>query len=105
MYPSGPRLEIPPDTRNQHIYLAGATRFGKSTLMKRLIVQDMELGRGLCVLDPKGDLAKDLLKLIPPHRQKDCIYFDIANPVPIDFMSWTTEPDRDALALTSPIFS
>jgi len=51
----------------QHVHLLGATGSGKSTLLTNLICQDAEQGRGGAVVDPKGDLIRDLLELLPEH--------------------------------------
>ena len=38
--------------RRQHVYVIGKTGVGKTNLLKSLVVQDIALGRGLCVIDP-----------------------------------------------------
>ena len=53
-----------PDAR-QHFHIMGATNSGKSTLMARMILDDIRAGRGVLVLDPKGDLVGDLLDRLP----------------------------------------
>jgi len=90
-------LEVPPSTRFQHIYIGGASQHGKSTLMEHMITQDMENGEGLTLLDPKGDLAELVVNRVPAHRISDCIYIDIKDPVPINFMGWETEHERQTL--------
>jgi hypothetical protein len=72
-------LRWPDEFRNRHLYLLGATRMGKSTLLLNLIRQDLEAGRGLCLIDPHGDLAKDVLALVPGHRAHDTLYLDFAD--------------------------
>jgi hypothetical protein len=49
----------------QHFHIMGATNSGKSTLMARMILGDVRAGRGVLVLDPKGDLVGDLLDRLP----------------------------------------
>src|SRR4051812_49137886 len=73
--PFGLRL---PD-RMQHAYVVGQTGTGKSSLLKSLIAQDIEAGHGVAVLDPHGDLAQEILDLVPPWRTDDVIYFDPAD--------------------------
>jgi len=84
--------------RNQHVYVPGKTRRGKSTLLQNMALQDIKRGKGVAVLDPKGDTADKLLRAIPRERADDCIFLDIANPVPIDVMSWESEEERQTLA-------
>ena len=38
-----------------------------------MIMQDINDGEGLAVIDPHGDLIDDILKLIPPQRSEDVI--------------------------------
>ena len=52
-YPFG----LKPHERRQHLYVIGQTGTGKSTLLQNLILQDIEAGRGVALIDPHGDLA------------------------------------------------
>jgi hypothetical protein len=58
----------------QHLHVLGPTGTGKSTLLLNLIAQDIAAGRGCAVLDPKGDLIRDLLGRIPRRRLEDVVY-------------------------------
>lgn len=62
--------------RLRHCWLLGPTGVGKSTLLANLIVQDMQAGRGILALDPKGDLITDLLDRVPESRQDDVVVLD-----------------------------
>lgn len=62
--------------RRHHCYILGKTGTGKTTLLRNLIVQDIAAGNGVGVIDPHGDLASELLDLIPRHRIEDVAYFD-----------------------------
>jgi hypothetical protein len=67
---------IRPSDRMHHLYLIGQTGTGKSTLLLNLALQDANAGRGLCLVDPHGDLALAMhQQLNIPHH-----YFDIADP-------------------------
>jgi len=61
---------LDPDTRRRHLYVAGQTSTGKSTLLLNLIAQDLAAGQGLAVLDPHGDtrLAETVLLHVPRNR-------------------------------------
>lgn len=61
--------------RTQHTYIIGKTGMGKSTLLENMIIQDINNGEGICVIDPHGSLAEKLLDFIPESRVKDTIYF------------------------------
>ncbi|MCP6756528.1 type IV secretion system DNA-binding domain-containing protein, partial [Klebsiella pneumoniae] len=65
-----------PEQRVQHTYIIGASGTGKSTLLLSMIVQDIQNGEGVGVLDPHGDLIDKVLGYIPEERHKDVILFD-----------------------------
>jgi hypothetical protein len=49
-----------------HLHVLGSTGSGKSTLLVSMILDDVHAGRGVVVIDPKGDLVTDVLDRIPP---------------------------------------
>ena len=65
--------------RSRHMYIIGQTGTGKSVLLEDLIVQDMALGKGMCVIDPHGELAETVLAKVPKSRSEDVIYFNPAD--------------------------
>lgn len=72
--------------RRQHAYVIGKTGTGKSTLLRNMMVQDIEAGYGLGFIDPHGDVAEELLDRIPPSRVGDVLYFNPADrEYPIGF--------------------
>ena len=62
--------------RLHHIYVIGKTGTGKSTLLLNLAIADVQNGNGICVIDPHGDIAQQLLNYIPHQRISDVIYFN-----------------------------
>ncbi|MBI4032369.1 type IV secretion system DNA-binding domain-containing protein [Candidatus Berkelbacteria bacterium] len=68
--------------RRLHMYSIGKTGTGKSTLLLNMIVDDIEKGRGVAVVDPHGQLVHDVLQRIPNYRVNDIVYF---NPADRDF--------------------
>jgi hypothetical protein len=72
--------------QRQHIYIIGKTGSGKTTLLKNLIIQHIELGHGVGLIDPHGDLAEELLNHIPRWRTDHLVYF---NPSDVDYpIAW-----------------
>jgi hypothetical protein len=71
---------ISDEGRRHHCYCIGKTGTGKTTLLRNLIIQDIQAGRGVGVIDPHGDLASELLNFIPRKRTEDVAYFDPADP-------------------------
>ncbi len=65
--------------RRRHMYMIGKSGTGKSQFLKSMIKQDIEEGRGVCVMDPHGDLAREALELVPRSRADDVIYFSPAD--------------------------
>jgi hypothetical protein len=64
-----------PDARH-HLHVLGATGSGKSTLLGQLILSDAQAGRGVVVIDPKGDLITDLLDRLPAEAADRVVLFD-----------------------------
>ncbi len=60
----------------RHMYILGQTGVGKTTLMKTMIIDQINKNEGVCVVDPHGDLIPAILEMIPPNRKDDVIYFD-----------------------------
>lgn len=68
-----------------HTHLLGPTGSGKSTLMRSLIEADIRAGRSVLVIDPKGDLATDVLARIPAERRDEVVVIDPTSPSPVGF--------------------
>ncbi len=71
--------------RRRHVYLVGATGTGKSTLLARLLLADIARGHGVVLVDPHGDLARELVAFLPPERHGDLVVldFDMREAVPV----------------------
>lgn len=78
----------------RHLHVIGPTGVGKSTLLLGLISQDMAAGRGIVVVDPKGDLVSDVLDRVPAHRVDDVVVLDPADedmPVGLNLLAGAVE--------------
>ncbi|MEN9922164.1 MAG: hypothetical protein RL097_440 [Candidatus Parcubacteria bacterium] len=62
--------------RMRHFYVIGQTGTGKSVFLKNLIIQDIQAGAGVCMIDPHGTDIQDVLGAVPVEREQDVIYFD-----------------------------
>lgn len=72
--------------RRQHMYVIGKTGVGKTVLLKNMALQDIQNGRGLCIVDPHGEFVEEVVDKIPSHRVNDVIYFNPADTeYPIGF--------------------
>lgn len=65
-----------------HLHILGPTGVGKSTLLARTILDDAEAGRGVIVIDPKGDLVTDVLSRLPSRMGERVVLFDADSPAP-----------------------
>lgn len=64
------------EARFRHVHVIGASGTGKSTLLLSMILQDLEEGRGLAVVDPHGDLVDEALARCPASREGDIVLVD-----------------------------
>jgi len=91
-------VRLAEEDRRRHLYMIGQTGTGKSTMMLNLAVQDMKEGKGLCVIDPHGDLVGKILALVPPERAEDVIVFDpgdLSRPLGLNMLEFDpTKPQE-----------
>jgi hypothetical protein len=95
------RFGISQVDQRQHIYVIGKTGSGKTTLLRNMIVQHLDLGHGVGVIDPHGDLAEELLQHIPPSRADHLCYFnpgDLEFPVGLNLLANVAPDDRHLVA-------
>lgn len=69
-------IYMSPKDRLRHFYVIGQTGTGKSWLLKNMIIQDIQAGHGVAMIDPHGSDLQDVLANIPASRHKDVIYVD-----------------------------
>jgi len=83
------------------MHIIGATGTGKSTLLLKMIIQDIENGLGIGVLDPHGDLIDRILGYIPEERFDDVVLLDPSDsqyPVGLNILSAYSEQDKTVLS-------
>ena len=61
--PPGEAYGIPSADR-VHTAVFGSPGCGKSTLIKLLVLQNLRRGEGFMVIDPHGELARDVLSMV-----------------------------------------
>jgi len=72
-------VRIPSQIRKTCTHIIGRSGSGKSTALENLILQDIERGEGLAIIDPHGDTIKRILKLIPKEKVESTIYIDFGD--------------------------
>jgi hypothetical protein len=73
---AGTPVGISDEWLTRHVALFGGTGYGKTNLMKYAFTPILVEGYGMAVLDPKGDLARGFLDLVPEHRIQNVVWFD-----------------------------
>ncbi len=64
------------EDRLRHMYVIGKTGVGKSKFLVGEMIDDINYGKGIAVIDPHGDLIDEIMMHIPEHRKDDVIIFD-----------------------------
>lgn len=93
-------VSLSPDERSRHCYLIGASGTGKSTLLLNLILQDIDNGQGVAVLDPHGDLVDEVLGRIPEKRVRDVVLLDPSDedyPIGFNVLKAHSEIEKNLL--------
>lgn len=90
--------------RARHIYVIGKTQTGKSTLLLKMLRQDIQSGKGVCFIDPHGDAAEAVLTLVPKERVPDTLYFE-PTEFPLGLQSFATESETEAELLCDDLIT
>lgn len=69
----------------RHMIVQGTTGSGKSEWVKTILKDIMDAGYGFALLEPHGPLAQEVMEIVPEHRRKDVIVFDIFGDYPTPF--------------------
>lgn len=72
-------IRLSDNDRRRHLYIVGQTGVGKSAFIEEMAKQDAKNKKGMCIIDPHGDLIDHVLECIPKERAEDVIYFDPAD--------------------------
>lgn len=101
-------IYMTPQDRMRHFYIIGQTGTGKSVFLKNLILQDIQQGNGVCMIDPHGTDIVDVLGAIPPEREKDVIYFDPSNldmPIGLNMLEYDETKPEQKTFVVNELFS
>lgn len=100
------RVVLTADSRMRHAFIIGRTGCGKSTLLHNMIVSDMRSGRGVCVIDPHGDLVDSLLDFVPSRRTNSVLHLDAGDrDYPIGFNPLATGGRLDPVLVADGVLT
>ena len=95
-------VKLPRRFRERHLYIVGKSGFGKTTLIRNLVLQDLRAGSGMAVIAPEQELlTEELMPFIPPERWDDVVYVNPADtdcPVPFNPLHVDEGEDLDLKA-------
>ncbi|RBQ12137.1 type VI secretion protein [Spongiactinospora rosea] len=80
-----------------HVHVLGPNGTGKSTLLAQMILSDIHAGRGVAVIDAKGDLVTDMLGLIPEQAAQRITLIDPDDRHPRPALNILSGPNQDTL--------
>jgi hypothetical protein len=86
-----------PEDRVRHTYIVGQTGTGKSQFLMSMVLQDIQNGEGVAVIDPHGSDVSELLEKIPAHRLDDVVLFDAGNterPMGLNMLEAESEEEK-----------
>ncbi len=101
-------VKITREDRMRHFYSIGQTGTGKSTLLRKMILQDIENGEGVCFIDPHGSDVQDILAHIPKERFDDVIYFDPSyteRPMALNMLEYNRDFPEQKTFVVNELFS
>ncbi len=91
-------IRIKRKDRQRHVYIIGKSGVGKSVMLSNMIIQDIQNGEGVAVVDPHGDLINDVLEHIPKERAEDVIHFnpsDLGRPMGLNMLEVSHPEEKD----------
>jgi hypothetical protein len=92
---------FPGEILTSHTFIGGKSGTGKSTVIAHLAQKAMWQPDGpLCLFDMHGDLAEQVLTLVPAHRVADVVYVDLGDAdyaVACNPLDVTTGRERDVV--------
>ena len=94
-------VRIKDEDRRRHMYIVGMTGTGKSYFMSHMALQDINAGKGVCIVDPHGSFVEDILPYIPKNRLDDVIIFDpsdMERPMGLNMLEANSSYEMDMAA-------
>ncbi len=88
---NGHVVKLPAEEETMHTVVSGKNGTGKSSVVQQMVAEYLALERGVCVVDPHGQLVANILRYhIPAGREDDVVILDFSNqdyPAPLNPLS------------------
>ncbi|PIZ74071.1 hypothetical protein COY07_01155 [Candidatus Peregrinibacteria bacterium CG_4_10_14_0_2_um_filter_43_11] len=94
-------VNVKDDDRRRHFYIIGKSGTGKSTILNTMLRQDVKKGKGVCLIDPHGDLVEAVLPHIPRERADDIIVFspgDLGRPMGLNILEAYSQDEKEFMS-------
>ena len=101
-------IYMPNADRLRHTYIIGQTGTGKTAIIKSMAYQDIQIGNGVCIIDPHGDLVDDMLGTVPEKRLDDAIVFDPSNvqsPLGLNMLEYDRDRPEEKTFIVNEVLS
>jgi hypothetical protein len=95
-------IRIKNEDRFRHFYVIGQTGTWKSSIFQTMIRQDFANGEWVWVIDPHGDLVRDVLPFVPRERADDLIYFDpsdVSRPMWLNILEFHNDDEKELVVM------
>lgn len=101
-------VKISVEDLRKHLYILGQTGTGKTTVLYSMIMDRIKAGKGVCVIDPHGDLHNQLLENMPKKRKEDVIQFEPGNAdnkIRINLLEYEEDNPQEKSFLIDDLFN
>src|SRR5438552_7861632 len=88
---SGEMVTIEQNQRLSGLSIIGGSGVGKTTLLAHLVLQDVEQGLGVCVLDPYGDLIGKVTDRLTHREAERVISLSLQDVASLDLVKMANE--------------
>jgi len=95
-------IRMKTEDRFRHFYVIWQTGTGKSSILQVMARQDFANWEWVCIIDPHGDLARDLMPFIPRERADDVIIFDpsdLDRPIGLNLLEANSDEEKELVAM------
>jgi hypothetical protein len=89
-------VRLPARSTTSHVHVIAPTGAGKSTMLARWILSDIEAGRSVFLLEPKGDLVSDILTRLPKEHRSNVRLVEPGTAGPVLGFNSLSGPRDDA---------